>query len=147
MDLPWHKYTSLRRRQQRLSTAKASETPGLLSWAAGSGSGSVFTFRDLVHPEAADKRFRVLISQANRVLAYREQRSNTGRYPVQCAGQRSSTRVGRGWRVMVGGHHGPVCMDSGRRVQRITPFGCNFCCSAAGCYWAAKYSKVVFQRV
>ena len=27
-----------------------------------------FTFRDLVHPEAADKRFRVLISQANRVL-------------------------------------------------------------------------------
>jgi len=27
-----------------------------------------FTFRDMVHPEAADKRFRVLISQANRVL-------------------------------------------------------------------------------
>jgi hypothetical protein len=27
-----------------------------------------FTFRDLVHPEAADKRFRVLLSQANRVL-------------------------------------------------------------------------------
>jgi hypothetical protein len=27
-----------------------------------------FTFRDLVHPEAADKRFRVLVSQANRVL-------------------------------------------------------------------------------
>ena len=27
-----------------------------------------FTFHDLVHPEAADKRFRVLISQANRVL-------------------------------------------------------------------------------
>jgi hypothetical protein len=27
-----------------------------------------FTFRDLVHPEAADKRFRVFISQANRVL-------------------------------------------------------------------------------
>jgi hypothetical protein len=27
-----------------------------------------FTFRDLVHPEAADKRFRVLISQANRAL-------------------------------------------------------------------------------
>ena len=27
-----------------------------------------FTFRDLVHPESADKRFRVLISQANRVL-------------------------------------------------------------------------------
>ena len=26
------------------------------------------TFRDMVHPEAADKRFRVLISQANRVL-------------------------------------------------------------------------------
>src|SRR5947209_12381580 len=25
-----------------------------------------FTFRDMVHPEAADKRFRVLISQANR---------------------------------------------------------------------------------
>src|SRR5215831_9804053 len=85
-----------------------------------------FTFRDMVHPEAADKRFRVLISQANRVLAYREQRSNTGRYPVQCAGQRSSTRVGRGWRVLVGGHHGPVCMDSGRRVQRITHFRCNF---------------------
>ena len=27
-----------------------------------------FTFRDLVHPEAADKRFRVLLSQANRAL-------------------------------------------------------------------------------
>ena len=27
-----------------------------------------FTFRDLVHPEAADKRFRVLLSQANRML-------------------------------------------------------------------------------
>jgi hypothetical protein len=27
-----------------------------------------FTFREFVHPEAADKRFRVLISQANRVL-------------------------------------------------------------------------------
>ena len=27
-----------------------------------------FTFRDMVHPEAADKRFRVLLSQANRVL-------------------------------------------------------------------------------
>jgi hypothetical protein len=27
-----------------------------------------FTFREIVHPEAADKRFRVLISQANRVL-------------------------------------------------------------------------------
>jgi hypothetical protein len=46
-----------------------------------------FTFRDRVHPEAADKRFRVLISQATRVLAFREQRSNAGRYPVQCAGQ------------------------------------------------------------
>jgi hypothetical protein len=55
-----------------------------------------FTFRDMVHPEAADKRFRVLISQANRVLTYREQRSNTGRYPVQCAGQRSSKHVGSG---------------------------------------------------
>ena len=43
--------------------------PGLPCWAAGSGSGScTFTFRDIVHPEAADKRFRVLISQANRVL-------------------------------------------------------------------------------
>src|SRR5262245_36635738 len=49
-----------------------------------------FTFRDLVHPEAADKRFRVFVSQANRVLADREQRSNTGRYSVQFAGQRSS---------------------------------------------------------
>ena len=69
MDKPWHKYTSLRQRQQCLWTAKASATPGLPSWAAGSGSGScTFTFRDLVHPEAADKRFRVLISQANRVL-------------------------------------------------------------------------------
>src|SRR5215475_80672 len=28
-----------------------------------------FIFRDLVHPEAADKRFRVIISQANRVLS------------------------------------------------------------------------------
>jgi hypothetical protein len=27
-----------------------------------------FTFRDMVHPEAADKRFLVLLSQANRVL-------------------------------------------------------------------------------
>src|SRR5262245_3771979 len=27
-----------------------------------------FTFREPVHPEAADKRFRVLISKANRVL-------------------------------------------------------------------------------
>jgi hypothetical protein len=67
-----------------------------------------FTFRDLVHPEAADKRFRVLISQANRVLTYREQRSNTGRYPIQCAGQRSSKHVGSGVWVMVGGHQGPA---------------------------------------
>jgi hypothetical protein len=29
---------------------------------------ATFTFRDMVHPEAADKRFRLLISQANRVL-------------------------------------------------------------------------------
>jgi hypothetical protein len=27
-----------------------------------------FTFRDMVHPEAADKRFRLLLSEANRVL-------------------------------------------------------------------------------
>jgi hypothetical protein len=45
-----------------------------------------FTFRDMVHPEAADKRFRVLLSQATRVLAFREHWSNTGCYPVQCAG-------------------------------------------------------------
>src|SRR5262245_3771976 len=41
MDKPWQKYTSSRRRQQRLWTAQASETPGLPSWAGGSGSGSV----------------------------------------------------------------------------------------------------------
>jgi hypothetical protein len=29
---------------------------------------ATFTFREPVHPEAADKKFRVLISQANRVL-------------------------------------------------------------------------------
>ena len=63
---------------------------------------------EFVHPEAADKRFRVLISQANRVLTYREQRSNTGRYPVQCAGQRSSQHIGNGVRVMVGGRQGPA---------------------------------------
>jgi len=50
-----------------------------------------FTFRDLVHPEAADKRFRVLISQANRVLYgrattnYRKQGGNATR----CASPRT----------------------------------------------------------
>jgi len=68
MDVPWPKYILLRLRRQRLSTARRSETAGFGSWSGGSGSGSVFTFRDLVHPEAADKRFRVLLSQANRVL-------------------------------------------------------------------------------
>src|SRR5262249_25323541 len=39
MDLPCHKYTLLRPRRQRLSTARLSGMPGLPSWAAGSGSG------------------------------------------------------------------------------------------------------------
>src|SRR5262245_66093503 len=48
-----------------------------------------FTFRDLVHPEAADKRFRVLISQANRVL-YGQRGTSTGK---ACGGSvRWSTR-------------------------------------------------------
>jgi hypothetical protein len=41
MDKPWHKYTSLRPRQQYRWTVRPSETPGLPSWAGGSGSGSV----------------------------------------------------------------------------------------------------------
>jgi hypothetical protein len=41
MDKPWQKYTSRPRRQQRPWTVRPSETPGLPSWAAGSGSGSV----------------------------------------------------------------------------------------------------------
>src|SRR5262249_26967949 len=41
MDKPCHKYTGLPRRKQRLWTDRPSETPGLPSWAAGSGSGSV----------------------------------------------------------------------------------------------------------
>src|SRR5262249_49190069 len=36
-ETSWHKYTSLRRRQQHLWTDRPSETPGLPSWAAGSG--------------------------------------------------------------------------------------------------------------
>src|SRR5262249_45477811 len=54
MDLPWHKYTSCRPRQQRRWTAKASETPGLPSWAGGSGSGSPVSS---IGPETHAKHF------------------------------------------------------------------------------------------
>ena len=41
MDLPCHKYTLLPPRKQRRWTVRPFETPGLPSWAGGSGSGSV----------------------------------------------------------------------------------------------------------
>jgi hypothetical protein len=43
METPWQKYTLLRPRKQHRWTVRPSETPGLPSWAGGSGSGSALT--------------------------------------------------------------------------------------------------------
>jgi hypothetical protein len=87
MDKPWGKSPRLRQRQQLCEASGPQEGLDYPHGPLAVGMFCIFTFRDLVRPEAVDKRFRVLISHANRLLSG---------WPVDTARYRPAMGLGAG---------------------------------------------------